>query len=122
MPCSGLHLFSNRRLDNKFNIFEGIHRNWFFIGINLITISGQVLILCLGGSAMSTIPLDAKQWGISIMLGAISLPVAVLIRLIPNDFIRKFIPSTLDLNQILGFAGSSDERLESGDGVEDTRE
>jgi P-type Ca2+ transporter type 2C len=83
-------------------VFEGIHRNWFFIGINLITISGQVLILFLGGSALSTMPLDAKQWGISIMLGAISLPVAVLIRLIPNDFIQKFIPSTLDFNSNIG--------------------
>jgi hypothetical protein len=45
------------------------------------------------------------------MLGAISLPVAVLIRVVPNDFIQKFIPSTLDFNQILGIGDSNDMHL-----------
>jgi Ca2+-transporting ATPase len=88
-----LRSFSNRRLDNKFNIFEGISRNWFFMGINFITICGQVLIVNIGSSALSTVRLDAKQWAISILLGALSLPIAVLIRLIPDDFIRRFLPT-----------------------------
>lgn len=31
--------FNNRRLDNKFNIFTGLHRNWFFIIVNCIMVS-----------------------------------------------------------------------------------
>merc|ERR1712230_288790 len=34
--------FNNRRLDNKFNIFTGIHRNYFFIGINCIMVGAQI--------------------------------------------------------------------------------
>jgi P-type Ca2+ transporter type 2C len=74
------------------NVFEGISRNWFFIGINIVTICGQVIIVSVGSSALSTVRLDMKQWGISLFLGALSLPIAVVIRLIPNDFIRKFLP------------------------------
>jgi len=92
--CLGLLLHSNRRLDNKFNVFEGMSRNMFFIGINIITIGGQVIIISVGGSALSTIRLNGTQWALSIAIGAISLPVAVLIRLIPNDFLLQFIPHT----------------------------
>lgn len=87
--------FNNRRLDNKFNIFEGVHRNVFFIVINLIMIGGQVMIIFVGGAAFSVTRLNAEQWGISVGLGAISLPVGIIIRLIPDELIRKFIPDWL---------------------------
>lgn len=51
-----------------------------------------MVIVSVGSSALSTVRLDMKQWGISLFLGALSLPIAVVIRLIPNDFIRKFLP------------------------------
>src|SRR5256885_16941468 len=89
---------SNRRLDNKFNIFEGIHRNWYFIGINLITAIGQVVIVFFGGSALSAVRLNGVQWAISLILGAMSLLVAIIIRLIPDELIRKLIPSIAKRN------------------------
>lgn len=55
-----------------------------------------MLIVFVGSSALSTIRLSWAQWGISLILGAISLPIAVLIRLIPDDFIARFIPSASD--------------------------
>jgi P-type Ca2+ transporter type 2C len=82
---------SNRRLDNKLNIFEGIQRNWFFIGINVVTICGQVMIVSAGSTALSTIRLSGAQWVISLVLGGLSLPIGVLIRLIPDDYIRNLI-------------------------------
>lgn len=85
--------FNNRRLDNKFNIFEGLQRNYFFIAINMIMVGGQVMIIFIGGAALTVDRLNGSQWGISIVLGAISLPVAVIIRLIPDDLIRKLIPN-----------------------------
>lgn len=115
--CLGLLLFSNRRLDNKFNIFEGISRNLFFIGINVITIGGQVIIISVGGSALSTIRLDGTEWALSIALGAISLPVAMLIRLIPNDFLLQFISHTRGHNQT-----PPDERYEWNEALENVRE
>lgn len=87
--------YNNRRLDNKFNIFEGIHRNWFFIGIQFIIVAGQIMIVFVGGDAFSTHRLNGAQWGYSIILGLLSLPVAMILRLIPDDVIRRMIPSWL---------------------------
>ncbi|KAH6711782.1 calcium-translocating P-type ATPase [Leptodontidium sp. MPI-SDFR-AT-0119] len=84
--------YNNRRLDNKFNIFEGIQHNWFFVIINIIMIGGQVMIVFVGGKAFKVTPLNGPQWGISIVLGALSLPVAVLIRIIPDAWIAKLVP------------------------------
>ncbi|KAJ6145465.1 ATPase P-type K/Mg/Cd/Cu/Zn/Na/Ca/Na/H-transporter [Penicillium chermesinum] len=85
--------YNSRRIDNKLNILEGIWRNKWFIGIQVIIIGGQVLIIFVGGQAFSVKRLDeGSQWAVSLVLGAISLPIAVIIRLIPDEFIRKLIP------------------------------
>lgn len=80
--------FNNRRLDNKFNIFEGIHRNQFFIVINCIMVGLQVAIIFIGSRAFQINPggLDGTQWAISVILGGISLPWGVLIRLFPDTW------------------------------------
>jgi len=84
--------FNNRRLDNKFNIFEGVQRNSFFIVINTIMIAGQVMIIFVGGRAFNVTRLSGAHWGLSLGLGAISIPVGILIRLIPDEFVAKLIP------------------------------
>ncbi|KAL6709997.1 plasma membrane calcium [Coniothyrium glycines] len=83
---------NNRRLDNRFNVFEGITHNWFFIVILLIMIGGQTMIIFVGGVAFKVTRLNGPQWGYSIVLGALSLPVGVIVRLIPDELIRKCIP------------------------------
>ena len=83
---------SNRRLDNGFDIFEGVQRNPFFAGINLIMIGGQVTIIFIGGRAFSVRQLNGAQWAYSIILGALSLPIAVIIRLIPDEQDGATIP------------------------------
>ncbi|KAL3294025.1 calcium-translocating P-type ATPase [Colletotrichum asianum] len=78
--------FNNRRLDNKFNIFEGVHRNLFFIVINCIMVGLQLAIIFIGSRAFQISPggLDGTQWGISIVVSALCLPWAILIRLFPD--------------------------------------
>ena len=85
--------YNNRRLDNKFNIFEGIQRNWFFIGIQFIIIAGQFMIVFVGGAAFSVHRLNLPQWIYSLVLGFLSIPIGIIIRLIPDDLIRRCIPS-----------------------------
>ncbi|KAL9130609.1 MAG: hypothetical protein Q9217_001269 [Psora testacea] len=85
--------YNNRRLDNKLNIFEGVSRNYFFIGIQFIIVAGQVMIIFVGGRAFSVHRLNGPQWAYSVILGMLSIPVAVMLRLIPDDLIRKCIPS-----------------------------
>ncbi|KAH8722336.1 hypothetical protein GQ44DRAFT_622873 [Phaeosphaeriaceae sp. PMI808] len=84
---------NNRRLDNHFNVFEGITHNWFFIVILLIMIGGQTLIIFVGGVAFSVTRLNGAQWGYSIVLGFLSLPIGMIVRLIPDELVRKCIPN-----------------------------
>ncbi|KAH8665938.1 hypothetical protein BGZ60DRAFT_378380 [Tricladium varicosporioides] len=84
--------WNNRRLDNKFNIFEGVSRNWFFIGINVIMVGGQVMIIFVGGKAFNVVRINGAQWAYSIVLGALSIPVGACIRLVPDELILKLIP------------------------------
>ncbi|CAJ2512515.1 Uu.00g055300.m01.CDS01 [Anthostomella pinea] len=76
--------FNNRRLDNKFNIFEGVHRNKFFIAINAIMIGAQIAIVFVGGDAFEIKPLDGTQWAICIVAALVCLPWAILVRLFPD--------------------------------------
>ncbi|RKF76215.1 Calcium-transporting ATPase 2 [Golovinomyces cichoracearum] len=84
--------WNNRRLDNKFNIFEGISKNYFFIGINIIMIAGQIMIIFVGGKAFNVRRLDGAQWAYSLILGFLSIPLGAIIRLIPDEFIARIIP------------------------------
>lgn len=81
--------FNNRRLDNKFNIFEGVHRNSFFIVINCIMVGSQIAIVFVGGKAFSITRIDGTQWAICIVLAFLSLPWAVCVRLVPDAWFER---------------------------------
>lgn len=90
-------LVSNRRLDNKFNIFEGLTKNWFFIGISALMCGGQILIIFVGGDAFQIADKDqdGPLWGIAIVLGFLSIPVGIIIRLIPDALVIRLVPNFL---------------------------
>lgn len=83
--------FNNRRLDNKFNIFEGLQRNQFFIFINCLMVGLQVAIIFVGGQAFSIVSggISGTQWAISIVLAVLCMPWAVLVRLFPDPLFAK---------------------------------
>ncbi|KAF0323813.1 calcium-translocating P-type ATPase [Colletotrichum asianum] len=85
--------FNNRRLDNKFNIFEGVHRNLSFIVINCIMVGLQLAIIFIGSRAFQISPggLDGTQWGISIVVSALCLPWAILIHLFPDAWFAAIV-------------------------------
>lgn len=105
--------WNNRRLDNKFNIFEGLTRNWFFIAISTLMMGGQILIIFVGGAAFSIASKDQSggMWGIALVLGFLSIPIGVLIRLIPDSFVIKLIPEFLRrrAKQVPGLTISDEE-------------
>ncbi|GAB0136531.1 hypothetical protein EsDP_00004830 [Epichloe bromicola] len=110
--------WNNRRLDNKFNIFEGISQNWFFIGISIIMCGGQVLIIFVGGAAFqiadppSDPAIHGTLWAIALVLGFISVPVGIIIRLIPDWIILAMVPNFIK-NRSHGVPGLtvSDEEM-----------
>ncbi|XP_024382480.1 calcium-transporting ATPase 8, plasma membrane-type [Physcomitrium patens] len=73
----------NARRPDKFNIFEGIHKNYLFLGIILIEVILQFVIVQFLNKFAQTTKLNAKWWGFCIAIGFISWPVA---------FISKFVP------------------------------
>lgn len=87
---------NSRRLDRKLNIFEGIPNNWYFMIITLIEIAVQVVIVFIGGTAFQVTRIGGREWGISLALGFVSIPLGALIRLLPNGpFERLFIQMRL---------------------------
>lgn len=88
--------WNNRRLDNKFNIFEGLTKNIFFIAISVTMCAGQVIIVFYGGQAFSVASYQHPIfWAIAIVLGFLSIPMGILVRLIPDRYVLAMIPAFL---------------------------
>ncbi|KAF2747792.1 calcium-translocating P-type ATPase [Sporormia fimetaria CBS 119925] len=87
------NLLNSRRVDSRLNIFEGIQNNAVFLFITIAIISVQCLLVFFGGRALSIISLTPAQWGCSLVMGALTLPLGAALRLFPDDRIRKCIPS-----------------------------
>ncbi|KAI0477499.1 hypothetical protein GGR56DRAFT_673872 [Xylariaceae sp. FL0804] len=108
--------WNNRRLDNNFNIFEGLTQNWFFLGINLAVSGAQVLIIFVGSSPFNISQLNppqtGAQWAVAIVLGLLSIPVGMALRLIPDEWVAKCIPKSLrGKNKLPGLTVSDEEKF-----------
>ena len=84
-------------------------------------IGGQVLIAFVGGEAFKITPLDGKEWGLSIGLGAISLPWGAFIRLVPDAWLgaclpwfirKKWAPETIDERVQAGHRARKEDDVE----------
>ncbi|KAI7861506.1 PMCA-type calcium-translocating P-type ATPase [Spinellus fusiger] len=73
-----------RRIDNTLNVFKDIFNNWIFLAIQVVVVLGQFFIVTFGGIAFKTVPLTLLQWLITVAIGALSLPVGTIIRLLPD--------------------------------------
>ncbi|RGP77654.1 ca2+-transporting atpase [Fusarium longipes] len=89
--------WNNRRLDNKLNIFEGVMSNWYFIAISAIMCGGQIIIIFFGGAAFQIAKggQSGTLWGIALVLGFLSIPIGMLIRLIPDHLLLVLVPEFL---------------------------
>lgn len=73
----------NARRPDSFNVFQGIHKNYLFLAIIAITVFFQVIIVTFLNNFANTTMLAIKWWGLCIAIGAIALPLAVLIKCVP---------------------------------------
>lgn len=44
----------------------------------------QVLVIFFGGQVFKTVPITGAQWAASILIAALTLPIGVVIRLLPT--------------------------------------
>ncbi|CAK5008965.1 unnamed protein product [Aphanomyces euteiches] len=74
---------NSRRIHDEINVFDGIFSNTLYVGISVFQVVMQVLIVQFGSVAFGCHPLNQTQWFICIGLGALSLPLGLVLRLIP---------------------------------------
>ncbi|KHG02008.1 Calcium-transporting ATPase 8, plasma membrane-type -like protein [Gossypium arboreum] len=73
----------NARKPEEVNIFRGLSKNYLFIGIVAITIILQAIIVEFLGKFAKTEKLSWQLWLVSIGIGFISWPLAILGKFIP---------------------------------------
>ena len=85
LDCCCLQVFNeiNSREIEKINIFRGMFSSWIFLGVMASTIGFQIIIVELLGAFASTVPLSWELWGLSVLIGFVSMPVAVVLKFIP---------------------------------------
>ena len=89
--CQVFNEFNARSINSEFDIFANILKNPVFLVIIFITVTAQFFLVQFGGDWVRTTPLTIDQWYKSVLLGALSIPIGGIMRLIPikeneNDF------------------------------------
>ncbi|KAI0218371.1 plasma membrane calcium [Massospora cicadina] len=73
-----------RRIHDEVNVLQNLASNPIFVAVQLAVVMGQVLLVLFGGAAFSTVPLSPYQWFVSVLIGSLSLPVGLVLRLLPD--------------------------------------
>ena len=72
-----------RSIGNDLWVFYSLHKNAIFAAVIVVTIGCQIFIVEVGGKFTSTTGLTLYHWGWSVLFGACSTPLGVLMRFIP---------------------------------------
>lgn len=67
----------------KINVFQKIFDSWVFLGVMVSTVGFQIIMVEILGPFADTVPLSLELWLYSILIGAVSLIVAVVLKCIP---------------------------------------
>ncbi|CAN0545050.1 unnamed protein product [Ectocarpus sp. 12 AP-2014] len=102
--CQIFNELNARSIFDDWNIFRGLHKNPLFAAVIVITVILQFLIVETGAEFTKTAHLSSKEWLISVALGAIALPLGVLMR---------FIPVKENPSSFCGYATPKEQRLSS---------
>ncbi|KAI3713008.1 hypothetical protein L1987_71578 [Smallanthus sonchifolius] len=85
MGIAGTELFNeiNSREMAKVNVLNRIWKNNVFVSVLSATVVFQVIIIEFLGTFASTSPLPMRQWYYSVLTGFLSMPIAVVLKMIP---------------------------------------
>ncbi|KAN0045447.1 hypothetical protein ACTA71_005825 [Dictyostelium dimigraforme] len=92
-----LQLFNEinaRVLGSRTNPFKNFFNNPIFIAVMIFTLGVQIIFVTFGGQATSTDSLYIVEWICCVVVGAVSLPVGLLLRKIPisEPIVKNEIP------------------------------
>jgi Ca2+-transporting ATPase len=90
------NLFNCRTVHDEWNVLEDFGSSYVGQAILVLIIIMQWIIVQFGGEIMQTVPLSVEQWTSCILIGATSVPVGFLLKLIPacEYELRKIAPGT----------------------------
>lgn len=80
----------NSRDIERINVFRGMCSSGVFIGVMVSTVAFQAIIVEFLGTFASTVHLNWQLWSLSILIGAVSMPLAAILKCIPVE--RKVSP------------------------------
>lgn len=82
--CQIFNEFNCRRIGNEKNVFQGVHKCLPFILVIIVTVILHIILFLFAGRVLKTVRIKWYEWLICIALGAISLPLSLLGKLIPT--------------------------------------
>jgi len=113
--CQVFNEVNARSIDDTMNVFKGLFQNGLFIAIILFTVVAQYGIVEFGGEFVRTVSLTHDQWIKCVLLGALSLPLGGLMRLIPVPANVKDFAQVSDLIKINRKKSAGKTSLSKGD-------
>jgi Cation transporting ATPase, C-terminus len=81
--CQVFNEFNAREIGDVFDPIRSLGQSPMFIMVIFFTVMAQLLIIEYGGDFTQTYPLDYEELKFTILLGAGSIPVGFVMRLIP---------------------------------------
>ncbi|KAJ4971823.1 hypothetical protein NE237_004922 [Protea cynaroides] len=79
----------NSRDMERINVFRGMFDSWVFMAVMISTVAFQIIIIEFLGTFASTVPLSWQLWLLSILIGFLSMIVAVIIKFIPVELGKR---------------------------------
>jgi len=81
--CQVFNEFNAREIGDIFNPFKALGQSPMFLLVIVVTVLSQWLIVEYGGDFTQTSHLTYEEWKVTVLLGATSIPVGFLMRLVP---------------------------------------
>ncbi|KAM1877664.1 hypothetical protein ACFX14_039734 [Malus domestica] len=82
----------NSRDMEKINVFSGMFSSYTFMMVMISTVVFQIIIVEFLGKFAQTVPLSWELWLTSVLIGAVSLLVAVVVKFIPVSVRKQQAP------------------------------
>lgn len=91
----------NSRDMEKINVFRGMFDSYTFMMVMIATVVFQIIIVEFLGTFAQTVPLSWELWLASVLIGAASLPIAVVLKFIPVSIKKQTVRDQEDIYEPL---------------------
>lgn len=81
--CQVFNEFNAREIGDTFSPFTNLSTSPMFLAVIIFTLLAQWFIIEYGGDFTQTYPLSYEEWKVTGLLGAMSIPVGYLMRMVP---------------------------------------